>query len=446
MTLAALPLIAYAILQWEGYLPADHHRRIAGCLERVASGECKRLMIFIPPRHGKSMLASEFFPAWYLGRNPSHQVISATYAQDLADDFGRKVRNLCRGPQHQSLFPGFKLSEDSQAACRFHTPQHGVYQGVGVGGAATGRGAHLLMIDDPIKNREEADSEARRRLLKDWYTSTAYTRLMPGGAIVLIQTRWHEDDLAGWLLKEHAHEGWEVLCLPAVAEDDDPMGREAGSALWPESYPLETLEVIKQTLGTRDWTALYQQRPSPAEGGIIKLNWFQRYGRRPELFQRIVQSWDTGMKAKEANDPSSGQTYGVTETGIHLLDNLTRRMEYPELKRTIVAYAEKWNPTAILIEDKASGQSVIQDLRSSTRLPIIPVEPQGDKVLRLMAVSAQIEAGRVYLPESAPWLVDFESEIAAFPNAKHDDQVDAMSQALNYLTLRTSAAFHSFRR
>nr|WP_306672100.1 phage terminase large subunit [Geothrix sp. SG10] len=429
-----MPLLAYAVGQWAGYKPAPHHWLIADKLEAVARGECRRLMVFMPPRHGKSMEASEFFPAWWLAQNPDRYIIAATYAQDLADDFGRKVRNHCRTPQHHAMFPGFRLKEDSQAASRFHTEQGGVYYGVGVGGPVTGRGAHLLLIDDPIKGREDAESEAKRRQLKDWYTSVARTRLMPGGAIVVIQTRWHEDDLAGWLLRDHAHEQWDVLSLPAIAEEGDPMGRKAGAALWPEAYPLNELEAIRRSIGTRDWTALYQQRPAPVEGGLVKLPWFRRYMTPPAHPRRVIQSWDTAMKAGDVNDPSCGQTWSETETGYYKLDNLTRRMEYPDLKRAILSSAERWNPQSILVEDKASGQSIVQDLRTTTNLPIIPIEPKGDKVVRLLAVSALIESGRVWLPESAPWLMDFEAEVMAFPNGRHDDQVDAMTQALTYLS------------
>ena len=428
-----IPLRAYAIAMWGGYRLAAHHREIAKRLERVASGECKRLMIFIPPRHGKSMLVSEFFPSWWLGQNPDKYLIFATYAQDLADDFGRKVRNHCQSREHALCFPGFKLQADSTAASRFNTPQGGAYYAVGAGAAITGRGAHLLIVDDPIKGRQEAESEAQRRQLKDWYSSVARTRMMPGGAIVIIQNRWHESDLAGWLLSEHAHEGWEVLSLPAIAEAGDPLGRVEGGALWPEAYPLSELETIKRSIGTRDWSALYQQRPRPQEGALVHLDWFKRYDAAPPA-KRIIQSWDTAMKTGEMNDPSSGLTWSESDTGYALLDNVTRRMEYPDLKRAIIAAAERWKPTAVLVEDKASGQSIVQDLRATTSLPIIPIQPEGDKVVRLMAVSALIEAGRVLLPQAAPWLVDFEAEVAGFPYGKHDDQVDAMTQALRYMT------------
>jgi hypothetical protein len=245
-------LISYAAYQWPGYRDAAHHRLIARHLEAVERGDITRLMITMPPRHGKSMLASEFFPAWYLGRNPDHYVVTATYAQELADDFGRKVKNQIEDPLYQAIFPGVGLADDSKSAKRFHIDgaiggyehaisQRGAFYAVGVGGPLTGRGAHLLLIDDPVKNREDAESEVIRRKVKDWYTSTAYTRLMPGGRIVVIQTRWHEDDLTGWLQLEHEHEGWTVLNLPAI--DDD------GEALWPEQYDIETLEKIRRPSG-----------------------------------------------------------------------------------------------------------------------------------------------------------------------------------------------------
>lgn len=277
-------LIAYAAYQWPGYQPAWHHRKIARALEGVEKGEIKRLMIFMPPRHGKSMLASEFFPGWYLGRNPDHYMVAATYGQDLADDFGRKVKNQLADPVYQQIFPGVGLADDSRSSKRFHvqsdyggieygTRQNGAYYAVGVGGPLTGRGAHVLMIDDPVKDREEADSETARRRVKDWYTSVAYTRLMKGGAIIVIQTRWHEDDLAGWLLKEHSHEGWHVLSLPAMSDE------YASGALWPEFKDKPELEVIKKTMGQRDWSALFQQSPAPQEGTFFKREWFKRYRR-----------------------------------------------------------------------------------------------------------------------------------------------------------------------
>ncbi len=427
-------LTAYGIGQWRDYKPAAHHRLIGKKLKKVMAGEIKRLMIFMPPRHGKSMLASEFFPAWYLGHHPDRQVIFATYAQQAANTFGRKVRNQLSGPIHQGIFPGCRISTDSTAANHFSTRQRGAYFAVGIGGPITGRGAHLLLIDDPIKNRKDADSPVMRKTLEDWYTSTAYTRLQPGGAVILIQTRWHADDLAARLLKEHGHEGWEILNLPAVAEAGDQLERPEGTALWPEAYPLPDLERIKKTVGTMDWSALYQQRPVPAEGGIIKLAWFKRYRTAPARFTRIVQSWDTAFKPGQLNDPSVCLTWGeVTNGDLFLLDVQRRRLEYPDLKRTARSLADKWRPMAILVEDKGSGQSLVQDMRRESRWPVIAIDPEGDKTTRLSVVSPYIEAGRVHLPESAPWLADYETELTLFPAAAHDDQADATSQFLGWI-------------
>lgn len=257
-----LSLLEYAKYQCPSYRPAAHQRLIADKLEAVERGDIKRLAIFMPPRHGKSMFASEDFPAWYLGRNPTHHVISATYSQQLADDFGRKVRNQLRSEEFDEIFPGVGLRGDSHSVRRFHTAQGGVYYGAGIGGPITGRGAHLLLIDDPVKSRTDASSPTRRQQTWDWYTSVAYTRLMPGAAIVLIQTRWDPDDLAGRVLRHAADEGWEVLSLPAIDAH--------GAALWPEAYPIERLEEIRRQIGPRDWSALYQQEPAARDGGVFK--------------------------------------------------------------------------------------------------------------------------------------------------------------------------------
>lgn len=434
-------LISYAAYQWPGYKAARHHRLIARHLEAVERGDITRLMIFMPPRAGKSLLVSEYFPAWYLGRNPSHYVIAATYAQELADDFGRKVRNQISDPLFQQIFPGCTLKGDSQSAKRFHIQQQGIetnldgaYFATGIGGPMSGRGAHLLLVDDAVKNREDAESEAIRQRNKDWFTSTAYTRLMPGGRIVIVMTRWHTDDLAGWLLETQAHEDWTVLCLPAIAEsDDDAIGRKEGEALWPDAFPLQTLEKIKQSIGSRDWTALYQQRPAPAEGGIFKAAWLKRYKHRQENYEKIVQSWDTAIKASEINDPSACLTFGVRKDGYDLLQVLTRRVEYPELKNLVQRQAEEWAADAVLIEDKASGQQLLQDLKRTTTLPLIAMQAKHDKVTRASTVSAMVEAGKLSLPEHAPWLTDFEAELLTFPNAAHDDCVDALTHFLAWI-------------
>ncbi len=269
-------LAAFTEYTFPQYRTAEHHRLICEKLEAVERGEIDRLMIFMPPRHGKSELASKRFPAWYLGRNPDKQVITASYNSDLAGDFGRQVRNIVREQRFRNVFPSVTLAEDSQAANRWNTSAGGSYVAAGVGTAVTGRGAHLLLIDDPVKDREEAESETRRETVYNWYSSTAYTRLMPGGAVILIQTRWHEDDLAGRLLEAEAKGGdkWDKLILPAILSN--------GQALWPEWYPIDALNRTKAAIGPRDWSALYQQQPAPDDGTFFLKAWFKRHENPPE--------------------------------------------------------------------------------------------------------------------------------------------------------------------
>lgn len=431
---ARASLLAYAVGQWPGYQVAPHHKLLGAKLEAVERGEIKRLIVTMPPRHGKSMAISEFFPAWSMGRKPDRQIIAASYGQDLANDFGRRVRDLSTSPLHLAAFPGSELTEDSKAAHRFHTNARGVYYAIGRGGAGTGRGADLLLLDDTLKDRQEAESETIREQLKGWYRTVARTRLMPGGAIVIVQTRWHDDDLVGYVLREHSHEGWTVLNLPAIAEADDPLGRAEGEALWPDRFQLSELESLKITLGSYDFGSLYQGRPVPIEGSIFKLAWFaNRYATAPRVPIRIVQSWDTGLKESEANSYSVCTTWAETETDYYLLHVLRKRMEWPELRRTAESLGMQFHPSAVLIEDKASGISLVQDLRANTKLPVIAVEPEGDKVIRAKAVSPLAEAGRVRLPVAAEWLVDYEHEVTRFPSAATKDQMDSTSQALRWM-------------
>jgi predicted phage terminase large subunit-like protein len=434
LALARQNLACYATALWPAFELAAHHRIVVEKLEGVERGEIGRLMIFMPPRHGKSTLATQFFPGWYVGRHPDRFVITASYGQELADDFGRRVRNLVSDPLHQAIFPACCVSQDSSSVHRFSTTAGGSYYAVGRGGPITGRGADLLIIDDPLKDREEAQSETIRRSLHEWYSHVAYTRLQPGAAIVLIETRWHEADLAGWLLREHADERWDVVCLPAIAEVDEEF-RKAGEALWPERFPLPVLQQIRQSIGSAAWASLYQQRPSAAEGAIFRREWWQRFAAAPE-FTRVIQSWDTAFKSGRENDFSVCSTWGEAENGFYLLHVLRARVEFPELKRRLVELAREWNPNAILVEDAASGQSLVQELRS-TALPILPVKVDGDKVARAAAVTPLLEAGKVFVPESAPWLSDYIDELAAFPTGAHDDAVDSTTQALNYLRLNS---------
>jgi predicted phage terminase large subunit-like protein len=429
-------LACYSTAQWPQFERAPHHELIISKLEAVERGEIKRLMIFLPPRHGKSFITSSIFPAWLLGRHPQYHIIFATYGQELSDDFGRCVRNFIAHPDHQAIFPNCRLSEDSTSVRRFNTAAGGAYFAVGRGGAITGRGAHLLLIDDPIKDCEEANSETVRKALHEWYASVAYTRLMPGGAIIIIQTRWHQDDLAGWLLREHANENWDVLCLPAIAEQDEGFRKE-GEPLWPEKYPLPELEMKRTAIGGRAWASLYQQRPAAADGVIFKRDWWQFYSQPLSVTpNQIVQSWDTAFKKGEENDFSVCTTWGVASDGYYLLHLWRGKVEFPELKRVVASLAEQWKPNVILVEDKASGQSLIQELKLSTPLPLIAVKVDSDKQTRAQAVTPLIEAGKVFLPKSAPWVSDYIEEMACFPNGVHDDVIDATTQALNYLRVK----------
>jgi predicted phage terminase large subunit-like protein len=417
-------LIAYAALQFPRYQTAAHHRLIARKLEAVERGEIKRLMISMPPRHGKSMLASEFFPAWYLGRNPDRYVIAASYGQELAEDFGRKVRNQIADATFQAVFPQCKLMEDSTGAKRFNTNKGGSYFALGVGGAITGRGAHLLLIDDPVKNREEAESELMRRKVWDWYTSTAYTRLMPDAAVVVIQTRWHEDDLSGKILKEHAHEGWEVLKLPAVTD---------GQALWQEQYSLETLDNIRRTIGTRDWSALYQQEPAPDEGDYFKREWIRWYD--PEKLPTHLAFYGASDYAvtSKGGDYTCHLVGGIDPAGnLYIPEEGYWRGQSDSLEwvDSLIALIKHFKPVA-WAEETGQIRSALDPLitkrqreeRAYCYREVFPT--RGDKAVRAQTIRGRMAQGMVYLPKGAQWVDDFVSELLHFPAGKNDDQVDA---------------------
>jgi predicted phage terminase large subunit-like protein len=464
--LAAEFFPSYVASQFPGYLFAPHNLLIARYLMAVEKGEITRLIVNMPPRHGKTMMISEFFPAWCLGRHPEWQIISTTYAFDKAGDAGRKVRNQMIGPTHQNIFPNCSISKDSKGANKFNTAQGGTYVSVGVGGAITGRGAHLFLIDDPLKGREDAESPAMRKKLIDWYRSVAYTRLMPGNsAIILVQTRWHHEDLTGYLMTEQTDDGWVSLSLPAIAtQDQDVIGRNSGDALWPEQFPKRKLDQIKASVGSREWNSQFQQSPTPSEGGMVQLNWFERYpgkdltasrvlarmGMRPvplnisngngELvkFKRLVISWDTAFKESEIHDPSACTVWGIAKNGYYLISCFTGRYDYPRLKKAAVRI---WNQISsydvpgnvpVLIEDRGSGQSLIQDLRRSTKMPVIPIQAEINKQFRLESVTDLIEGGKVFLPSNAVWLSDFELQLCQFPYGAHDDIVDSTSQFLRW--------------
>ena len=431
-------LLEYAKVQMPGYMSPSHIKLLASKLEAVERGEIKRLAIFMPPRHGKSQLTSQFFPSWFIGRNPSKYIIATTYSQDLADDFGRSVRNQILDENFKKTFPECILSKDSTSVKRFHTDLGGVYYAVGAGGAITGRGAHLLLIDDPIKGREEADSDAMRENLINWYKSTAYSRLQPGGSIILIQTRWHEDDLAGWILKETKHEPWEVIEFPAVLDDKAAkiLKRKKGEALWPEAYGMDRLEEIQKTAGSREWNALYMQRPAAEEGNIIKRWWWKQWEHNePPECQYILQSWDTAYTTNDKSDYSACTTWGIFEdkqniTNAVLISAQRDRWAFPDLKSKAVEFYNNYQPDVILVEAKASGWSLIQELQRAG-LPITPYNPKKmDKRARAHAVTPIFEAGRVWFPKGKWWAEDVINQCAQFPTSNYDDFVDSTTQAL----------------
>lgn len=381
------------------------------------------------------MLASEFFPAWYIGRNPDHYVVTATYAQELADDFGRKVKNQIEDEAYKAIFPGVSLADDSKSAKRFHidgslggyehsTGQRGAFYAVGVGGPLTGRGAHLLLIDDPVKNREDAESEVIRKKTKDWYTSTAYTRLMPGGRIVIIQTRWHEDDLAGWLQAEHGHENWTVLNLPAI--------NDAGEALWPQQYDIAALEQIKRALPPRDWSALYQQSPSPETGDYFKREWINLTDYVPPREHMRVYGGSDYAVTSDGGDYTVHGVVGLDPEGRPWLLDMWRRQASSDA--WVDAFCDlviKWKPLGWAEETGQikSGVGPFLLRRQLDRGAYVAREAfatRGDKAVRAQSFRGLIATRGLYIHKDAPFVTDLISEMMSFPVGVHDDQVDML--------------------
>jgi predicted phage terminase large subunit-like protein len=400
-----------------------HHKQIAQALESVENGECDRLMIFAPPRHTKSELASRRFPAWYLGRHPDKQLIAATYSGDFALDFGREVRGIVQSDEFRALYPDVSLAADSQAANRWHTNQGGVSVYVGVGGPITGRGAHIALIDDPFKNREEADSEVRRETVWKWYTSTLRTRLMPKGAIVLILTRWHEDDLAGRLLEKQRDE-WKVVELPAVENENTPQAK----ALWPEWYDLDALKRIKADIGPRDWSALYQQRPVPDEGTFFKREWFRWYDEKPKHLHYYVCS-DYAVTEGDGDYTEHG-VFGVDpDDNIYLIDWWSGQTAADAWIETLLDMVHRHKPFAAFGESGQIRKAIEPYLirRSRERKTFARFEwitRTGDKAAMARGFQARASMGKVYLPSNADWAQDVLRQLLTFPAGKYDDKVD----------------------
>jgi predicted phage terminase large subunit-like protein len=415
-------LIGFTEFTLPHYVAATHHHVIGQKLDEVLLGEANRIAIFMPPRHGKSELASRRFPAYTLGKRTDWPIIAASYNSDLASDFGRSVRNIIADEDYRLLFPEIELAADNKAANRWATNKSGSYMSAGVGTAATGRGAKLLLIDDPVKDREEADSVVRKERVWDWYRSTAYTRLEPNGSIVLIQTRWSEDDLAGRIIDSAGpEEPWEIIEFPAI---DDK-----GEALWPERYSVHDLERIKGTIGPREWSALYQQRPAPEEGAYFKREWFRTYARKPNRLRTYGAS-DYAV-TPDGGDYTVHIVVGIDEhDNIFVLDLwraqtesdiwVERLLDMIELYKPLMWAEEKDNIGKALSPIIAKRMNERRVYCMFERLPLI-----GDKAARARGIQARAAMGKVYLPEDAPWLADFMHELLVFDAGKHDDQVDA---------------------
>jgi len=405
-----------------------HLRLLAERLMDVEAGRIQRLIVTMPPRHGKSQLVTVHFPVWVLGRHPDWPILIASYGADLAYDFSRQARN-----EFAEIAPqlwGLDIADDSSAMGRWHIAGHrGGLIAAGVGGPVTGRGAQIALIDDPVKNHEDALSKTRRDAQWDWYRSTLRTRLHPGAAVILVMTRWNRDDLAGRLLAASESgdgEHWELLNLPAVAEENDALGRARGEPLWPDHYDAEALEGIRKSVGSYVWAALYQQHPQPDEGGLLKRQWWRFWREKPAAFDQLIQSWDMTFKDSAGSDFVVGQVWGRIGADRYLLDQVRARMDFPRTVQAVRRLSEAW-PEAVtkLVEDKANGPAVIDTLKHEIG-GLIAVEPEGSKLARAAAVSPQIEAGNVYLPDPEmpgyAWVRDFVDECTAFPHAEHDDQ------------------------
>lgn len=429
-----------------------HHASICRVLEQFAAGEILRLIIMTPPRHGKSELVSRRLPPYILGKNPNAQIIAASYSSDLASRMNRDVQRIIDSPAYEQLFPGTRLfGKNIRSVAKGSWLRNndifevvgaeGVYRSAGIGGGITGMGAQFAIIDDPIKDRQQADSAAWREAVWNWYTSTLYTRLEKNASILLTLTRWHEDDLAGRLLElaknDPEADKWVIVRYEAVKETlddaamDDP--RLPEEALWPNKYNEKRLRGIKASIGTQEWNSLYQQRPTILQGAMIKRRWFKFWRQLPDHFDQKLTSWDMSFKDSDGTDNVVGEAWGKLGADKYLIDEVRDRMDFPTTVKAVKAFCSKHPDIHLhLVEDKANGPAVIATLKHKIS-GMVPVEPEGSKASRLAAVSPDYEAGNVYVPDPsvAPWVNDHINEVVNFPKWKFDDRVDAASQALN---------------
>lgn len=431
----------------EDYMMGWVHEEICETLDQfyedVKAKKSPRIIICLPPRSGKSEIISRNFPAYLFGRDPNLNIISASYSGDLASRFNLDVQRIIDSDNYKKIFPetflgGKSYPQYKKTDSLFEIVNHkGSYRSAGVGGGVTGMGCDILIIDDPFKDRADANSPTIREKTYDWYKSTAYTRLSDGGGVIILQTRWHIADLAGQLIsKMHSDEKadqFKVIEYQAIAEHDEKH-RKKGEALHPERYSLAKLEAIRQTLGAYEWAALYQQHPVPKEGATFKLDNFRRYNDKniPVSFDRILGSWDMTFKDKKDNDFVVGQVWGKKGADFYLLDQVRGQWDFIKTLKVFIQLAEKWKRChGWLIEDKANGSAIISTLKKHIS-GLKPINPTESKIARAEAISIYIETGNVYIPENSPYIADLEDEIINFPAVDHDDQIDCMTQALNY--------------
>ena len=422
---------------WSAFIHGKHHEIMADAFERVAKGELKRLIINMPPRHTKSEFASYLLPAWFLGKYPDKKIIQTAHTAELAVGFGRKVRNLVNSPDYKAIFPNVSLQSDSKAAGRWNTSQGGDYFAIGVGGAVTGKGADLLIIDDPHSEQEGASADINVfNRTYEWYTSAPRQRLQPNGAIVVVMTRWHNKDLTGQVvdasIKRGGADQWEVIELPAIMP--------SGSPLWAEFWKMEELQALKAELPNSKWMAQYQQDPTSEEGALVKREWWNIWeGRNPPDCEFVIQSWDTAFMKNQRADFSACTTWGVfyledddgmLAPNLILLDAYQERLEFPELKKMAMEKYRAYTPDAFIVEAKAAGMPLIFELRAMG-IPVQEYTPSrgNDKISRVNAVSDLFASGVIWCPETR-WAEETVEQFAGFPNMEHDDLVDSTTQAL----------------
>ena len=421
---------------WPGFIYGRHHALMAQKFEDIANGKSRRLIINMPPRHTKSEFASYLLPAWYLGKYPNKKIIQCSNTAELAVGFGRKVRNLVDSEAYAKIFPNVALRSDSKAAGRWATNANGDYFAIGVGGTVTGKGADLLIIDDPHSEQEAALASSDPAVFDkvfEWYTSGPRQRLQPGGSIVVVMTRWAKRDLTGKICQsivDRDGEVWDMISLPAILP--------TGKPLWPEFWSLRELENLREELPLSKWQAQYQQDPTSEEGALVKREWWKEWDKeRPPPCEFIIQSWDTAFTKNERSDYSACTTWGVfykdedpNDANIILLDAFKERMEFPDLKARALEMYKEWEPDAFIVEAKASGAPLIYELRSMG-IPVQEFTPTrgNDKISRVNSVADMFASGKVWCPRKR-WAEEVVEELAAFPNSDHDDLVDSTTQAL----------------